>query len=90
MSVSELDKSLKLIIRLCQQERFTKDYNNLTKSLAIDNNSQLRSLNPFMDNDSLMRVGGRLKNSILTYNEKHPPILPKDQPHPTQLGESSR
>ncbi|GFV54129.1 integrase catalytic domain-containing protein [Trichonephila clavipes] len=39
-------------------------------------NSKLRNLNPFIDSDGLLRVGGRLINSDLPYVNKHPAILP--------------
>ncbi|GFV03738.1 transposable element Tcb2 transposase [Trichonephila clavipes] len=39
-------------------------------------NSKLRNLNPFIDSDGLLRVGGRLSNSDLPYVNKHPAILP--------------
>ncbi|XP_044733954.1 uncharacterized protein LOC123296518 [Chrysoperla carnea] len=38
----------------------------------------LRNLNPFLDQDGLLRVGGRLDQSSLEYDMKHPYILPKD------------
>ncbi|XP_018405248.1 PREDICTED: uncharacterized protein LOC108781691 [Cyphomyrmex costatus] len=37
----------------------------------------LRRLNPFLDNDSLLRVGGRLSQSSLPMAAKHPFILKK-------------
>ncbi|XP_075213741.1 uncharacterized protein LOC142319949 [Lycorma delicatula] len=36
---------------------------------------ELRSLAPFLDNDELLRVGGRLHNSALPFNGKFPIIL---------------
>ena len=53
----------------------------LTKGIekTVENNSQLLSLNPFLDANGLMRVGGRLENSSLSYFQKHPLIMsPKD------------
>ena len=41
------------------------------------NDSQLSSLNPFLDQDNVIRVGGRLRNSSLPFHEKHPILLPK-------------
>ncbi|GFR17483.1 integrase catalytic domain-containing protein [Trichonephila clavata] len=35
-----------------------------------------RSLHPFIDEHGLVRVGGRLQNSQLRFNSKHPIILP--------------
>lgn len=33
-------------------------------------------LTPFMDAEGLLRVGGRLKHSVLCFDERHPVILP--------------
>ncbi len=39
--------------------------------------SLLRKLNPFIDEDGLLRIGGRLTNADLPRDERHPVILPK-------------
>ncbi|CAL1681017.1 unnamed protein product [Lasius platythorax] len=41
-------------------------------------NSNLLALNPFIDKKELLRVGGRIQNSNLTFENKHPIILPSD------------
>ena len=35
-------------------------------------------LDPFLDENMVLRVGGRLKRSTINYYEKHPIILPKE------------
>jgi hypothetical protein len=40
--------------------------------------SKLISLSPFIDDTGLLRVGGRLKNAPLKYDQKHPLLLPKN------------
>lgn len=35
------------------------------------------SLHPFLGKENLIRLGGRIKNSALSYNERHPVILPR-------------
>ncbi|XP_067214187.1 uncharacterized protein [Linepithema humile] len=51
--------------------RAIKHNNCLSKS------SKLKNLNPFIDNKGILRVGGRLNHASLTYDEKHPIILPR-------------
>jgi hypothetical protein len=46
-------------------------------SMRGKSSSSYRSLDPYMDNDGLIRVGGRLRKSDLTLQEKHPLIIPK-------------
>ena len=40
--------------------------------------SRLLGLDPFIDEEGMLRVGGRLKNSSLQYHLKHPLILPNN------------
>lgn len=39
--------------------------------------SPLHQLDPFVDSDGIVRVGGRLRRARLEYGEKHPALLPK-------------
>ncbi|XP_075156065.1 uncharacterized protein LOC142229393 [Haematobia irritans] len=49
----------------------------LSTKKNIQKSSSLLNLNPFLDNEGIMRVCGRLSaSSALTYNERHPIILP--------------
>lgn len=36
---------------------------------------ELQSLNPFYNDSNVLRVGGRLTNSFLTFEEKHPAVI---------------
>ena len=38
---------------------------------------KLKRLNPFLDKDGVLRVGGRLRHSILPFSQRHGIILPK-------------
>lgn len=77
LTLSELNHSLFLIIKLTQTECFPSDYNNLLNNKPIDTKSNILSLNPFMDENQLIRVGGRIKNANLNYDKKHPLLLPQ-------------
>ncbi|GFU86320.1 integrase catalytic domain-containing protein [Trichonephila clavipes] len=55
---------------------FRKKYEALKKQISLPPKSPLRSLHPFIDEHGLVRVGGRLQNSQLPFNSKHPIILP--------------
>ncbi len=45
--------------------------------MEIPTNSKLLPLCPILCPEGLLRVGGRLKNSTLAYNQKHPILLPR-------------
>ena len=40
----------------------------------------IQKLSPFLDQDGVIRVGGRLTNSALSLDRKHPMLLPKRHP----------
>lgn len=47
---------------------------------ALPKSSPLLSLNPFMDDTGLIRLGGRQEHSRLSYDSKHPTILHGNHP----------
>ncbi|XP_043487121.1 uncharacterized protein LOC122514393 [Polistes fuscatus] len=56
-------------------------FSSLTKLLSkrLPKGNHLAKLNPFLNkDDGLLRVGGRLASSYLTFDRKHPPILPQN------------
>lgn len=66
----------KHLIKIVQVRNFSGEWNRLKKGKPIHSTSKLRSFDPFLDEDEIIRVGGRLNNSELNYNAKHPIILP--------------
>ena len=55
---------------------YPDEYHVLSKGLSLPNTSNLLKLNPIMDPDSFcLRVGGRLKHTNLSNDEKYPDIL---------------
>ncbi|XP_075157748.1 uncharacterized protein LOC142231014 [Haematobia irritans] len=64
------------LITLSQSKFYPVEYNNLLQSKLIENKSTLKCLNPFLDQENIMRVNGRLADSSLSYNERYPIILP--------------
>lgn len=69
---------------MTQEQTFSDDLKSLAKSNSTLKSSAFKALNSFIDRDKMLRVGGRLTNSTLSYSEKHPLVLPKDH-HVTEL-----
>ncbi|XP_035917798.1 uncharacterized protein LOC118515210 [Anopheles stephensi] len=65
------------LCRLAQQDAFSLEVRQLKRGEALAKQSSLRKLSPFIDEEGLIRVGGRLKLSQLPYQSKHPVVLPK-------------
>lgn len=74
LSKDELKDALNLIVRTCQRESFP-EYKLLLDGHKLPKNCSLMKFNPFLDEDNLMRVGGRLLNSNFCYEKKHPLLL---------------
>lgn len=55
---------------------YHNEINLLAKNRPVQPSSSLKSLNPFLDEDGLLRVGGRLANSGLTFDHQHQIIVP--------------
>ncbi|GBO16138.1 hypothetical protein AVEN_244694-1 [Araneus ventricosus] len=61
---------------MVQGDVFSAEIRNLQCQKGVLPNSKLKNLNPFLDSDGVLRVGGRLGNSDLPYIAKYPAILP--------------
>lgn len=75
ITAQDLQKAELRIIRLCQSKDFNQEIHHLANKKPINKKSKLITLNPFLDSDGCMRVGGRLKEANITYERKHPLIL---------------
>ena len=59
------------IIRQIQCETFEKEIENLKIQKPIQKDSAILKLDPFIDSEGVLRVGGRLKHSNLSLGEKY-------------------
>ena len=80
LSVVDIQSAETQVIKLTQQKYLPEDVermaNKNTCSKKSNKVSILHKLNPFMDCNGLIRVGGRLRNSEEGSN-KHPIVIPK-------------
>ena len=81
LSVDELKEAAQFLLKRAQRRSYNEDIAVLAvgPKETVENTSNLLSLNPFLDDKGMLRVGGRLENSSLSYYQKYPVILsPKD------------
>lgn len=76
LTVDEINNSLTILIRIAQQQYYHGEIQNLSKQLPLNSKSALISLDPMLDKENILRVGGRLRNSRFNMDKKHPIILP--------------
>ncbi|XP_077978095.1 uncharacterized protein LOC144433628 [Glandiceps talaboti] len=82
-SPQERQEAERYIIRCIQGEAFAKEIKEL-KLTRVKKGSSIHNLNPFLDSEGVLRVGGRLKKADIPDSVRHPAILPKDS-HVTRL-----
>ena len=64
-------------IKISQHDSFTIEIKSLQEKKNLPLNSKIIGFSPFLDDQGIMRVGGRLAFSDLTQEQKNPIILAK-------------
>ncbi|XP_029157629.1 uncharacterized protein LOC114930056 [Nylanderia fulva] len=64
-------------IQQLQALSFNAEFIALRANSPLSKSSPLRSLTPFLDKNGIIRFGGRLRHSLLSYDERFPVILPR-------------
>lgn len=74
-----LRKAEILILKETQQEHFTTDIKCLANDKPLAKNSSIATLSPYLDENGLLRVGGRINRAAgqIPAREVNPIILPK-------------
>lgn len=91
LSPKVLNQATITIIKAVQREAFKEEFGAITHVTPEKDNdrigvkarkkmlkkSSLYRLDPYVDNVGILRVGGHLRQSNLSFKEKHPVLLPK-------------
>lgn len=80
ITVNEIEDALKRIVKNVQSVDFALEIYAFSKNRPLPKSSRLTTLCPFLDNDGVLRVGGRLNHSNLTFDQKHPMLLLSSNP----------
>lgn len=76
----ELDYALKIIIRTMQTSEFKTEIFDLKNNKVVHTKSSIYNLKPFLDENGILRVGGRLNASLLPNENIHQMLLPYNDP----------
>ena len=82
LSVKDLLASQRCIVTMLQSKympeevKFYQSEEDLSTTRQCRKKSALWKLDPFLSYDGILRIGGRLSNSSLSDEEKHPVIIP--------------
>ena len=77
LSVHELDRAETALISVLQKSAFRDEYRRVADGKPLSSKDRLASLDPFIDERGIMRVGGRLCKAMISFKSRHPVILPK-------------
>lgn len=77
----ELNCARTTIVKMVQQEQFASEIKLIANNKPLPTSSKLISLNVFLDQQGILRVGGRLsKHQTLSFDHKFPMLIPKRHP----------
>ena len=68
------------LLKQYQIRLFSAERTALLKGKPLSRSSKLKALHPMLDSNQLLRVGGRLENSSLSYSQQHPIIADARDP----------
>ena len=72
----ELRQAEKIVLRWIQAQAFSQLLKCLSDQKDLPRKGLLKSLSSFLDNDGLLKVGGRIRFSDASEEQKHPVLLP--------------
>ncbi|XP_039304898.1 uncharacterized protein LOC105203341 [Solenopsis invicta] len=75
LHAKELDEAEIRVLKLLQGSRFTDEIAKL-KNNKLSHTNKIANLNPFLDENGVIRVGGRLQASNRPFAQKHQILLP--------------
>ncbi|XP_067613958.1 uncharacterized protein [Eurosta solidaginis] len=75
LSAAELNKAEIYIVKAVQREVYAEEISALLKDEQLHKQSSIRSLTPYLDNDQIMRIQGRLDAATVLPVEARRPIL---------------
>ncbi|KAL0829434.1 hypothetical protein ABMA28_004206 [Loxostege sticticalis] len=75
LTSDEIKNSLIVCTRLSQSVNFKEEIDLLSQGKPVHKSSKIYTLNPYLDDDQLLRVGGRLCNARVPTYTKSPIVL---------------
>ncbi len=83
-TVTERENAERVIIKGLQEQVYEKELELIHKGVPLPSHNELYCLDAFLDEDGVLKVGGRLCNSSLSNSLKHPAIILKNH-HITRM-----
>ncbi|XP_059620611.1 uncharacterized protein LOC132264419, partial [Phlebotomus argentipes] len=81
ISVEEIRLAELVLLKWDQLNKLSEVFTSIRNNTLQSNRAmkKIKSLSPFIDQDGIIRVGGRISQSIELYDTRHPILLPKGE-----------
>ncbi|GFW46707.1 integrase catalytic domain-containing protein [Trichonephila clavipes] len=76
LTAYEIKMSTEFLAKIAQLSEFKAEIYAFKKGKGVSKTSKLKALDPFLDENSLLRVGGKLSNADLPFEAKYQIIIP--------------
>lgn len=76
LSRAEYHSAVRLWVKHAQQDQFEEEIKIIHRQKSLPANNRLAKLTPFIDECGILRVGGRLQQAYIPYEQQHQIILP--------------
>uniref|UniRef100_A0A1A8CSF3 Integrase zinc-binding domain-containing protein n=1 Tax=Nothobranchius kadleci TaxID=1051664 RepID=A0A1A8CSF3_NOTKA len=76
LTADEIRAAERYWVKQTQESSFSSEILQLQLKQNVKRDSKIKDLKPFLDEEGLICVGGRLQNSDLSFREQHPWVLP--------------
>lgn len=90
LTIDEITAAHNKLIRILQNVHFSYEICTLQKDRDMAVGGKLQRLNTFLDEEGILRVGGRLRDAPMSFQQKHPIILPKASTTELIIGQEHR
>ena len=80
LKADKIHQAEQILFRFVQNESFPNASKSIANSKEISKTLKIAKLSPFIEEDGIIRVKGRLRHSNLAYNAKHPILLTAKHP----------
>ena len=78
LSVEKLHEAEIQIVKFLQRKYFSDELQSLSTGKTVKGSSRLVSLDPFLDNNGIIRVGGRLNYAPIKFSRKYQILIPNN------------
>lgn len=75
ITLEDRKRAIICIVRLSQLGCFTREINDLSKNKPLLKSSSIRNLNPFLDDNGIIRASTRIVNANFSFDARYPIIL---------------